>query len=242
MSHITTQQLSKMAGITKRHCQRLLVAGDVTDAVRTSGGHWSIPDSAKVRKWCKGMRVGKHQRRSDRVYSAPVVPSAKVKHVEIPTGNELHKCRENLKKAQAAMDATISAIRANAYAGGLLLIAAYNENSGGAWMPWLKANGISKAEARRLMNFAKLCEKGRGNHPIEMLRNFGFIPPIDRKNSPQKKTKIKSSNWYGLSTKLTVSLDDLMRDVSLSQMGEMRRFAIAQQLKPIVDLYKKLSH
>lgn len=241
MSHISTQKLSEMAGITKRHCQRLLIAGDVPDAVRTSGGHWSIPDNAKVRKWIARQKSEKHERKAARVYSAAVVPSGKVKCVEIPSGNELHKCRENLNKAQAAMDAIISAIRANAYAGGLLLIAAYNENPGGAWVPWLQANGISKAEARRLMNFAKLCERGRGNHAIEMLRAFGFIPPLDRENSPQNKTKTQPPNWYGLSAKLTVSLDDLVRDVPPSQMGEMQRMAVAEHLRPIADFCAKLS-
>jgi hypothetical protein len=163
------------------------------------------------------------------------VPSAKVKRVEIPTGNELHKCRENLKKAQAAMDATISAIRANAHAGGLLLIAACNENPGGAWVPWLKANGISKAEARRLMNFAKLCEKGKGNHPIEMLRNFGFIPPIEKNNKPSMKGLMPQ--WMTWTGKLVSHLGGY----SASQMDIIERMVIAQQLQPLVDFHAKLS-
>jgi excisionase family DNA binding protein len=56
MNTVSTQKLSEMAGITKRHCQRLLVAGDVPDAVRTSGGHWLIPDNAEVKSWADNIK------------------------------------------------------------------------------------------------------------------------------------------------------------------------------------------
>jgi len=56
MSHFTTQKLADAAGITKRHCQRLLSSGklDSLGAERRPGGHWQIPDSAAVRAWAAG--------------------------------------------------------------------------------------------------------------------------------------------------------------------------------------------
>jgi hypothetical protein len=81
MSHITTLQLSEMAGITKRHCQRLLVAGEVPDAVRTSGGHWSIPDNTKVRKWSAKQKNGKHERKLSAAYSDPAMVKEKANQI-----------------------------------------------------------------------------------------------------------------------------------------------------------------
>ncbi len=81
MSHISTQQLSEMAGITKRHCQRLLIAGHVPDAVRTSGGHWSIPDNAKVRKWYANQRENKHERIAARLRFDSAITTKKAKNL-----------------------------------------------------------------------------------------------------------------------------------------------------------------
>lgn len=61
MSHLTTSQLAKKAGISRRQVQRLLDGGDVAelDAVRTPGGHWRIPDSPAAKKWAKGFKKWK---------------------------------------------------------------------------------------------------------------------------------------------------------------------------------------
>jgi hypothetical protein len=54
MSHLTTQQLADLAGITKRQTQRVLDRGTPDlGASRTDGGHWVIPDTAAVRSWAK---------------------------------------------------------------------------------------------------------------------------------------------------------------------------------------------
>jgi hypothetical protein len=52
MSHISTAELASIGSITKRQVQRTLERkGELWGAVRTSGGHWSIPDSPAVREW-----------------------------------------------------------------------------------------------------------------------------------------------------------------------------------------------
>lgn len=56
MSHIPTAELAQLTGYEKRHVQRLAVAGQIPGAVRTDGGHWRIPDSPEVRKWCKSVK------------------------------------------------------------------------------------------------------------------------------------------------------------------------------------------
>jgi hypothetical protein len=100
MSHISTLQLSEMAGITKRHCQRLLIAGHVPNAVRTSGGHWSIPDSAKVRKWIAKTKDSKHERRLSAAYSEPAMVTEKANHI-----NGLHrKYLSAVNDAKAELD------------------------------------------------------------------------------------------------------------------------------------------
>jgi hypothetical protein len=50
MSHIPTAELAVLTGYTKRQIQRM--AAKIPGAVRTDGGHWKIPDSPEVRKWC----------------------------------------------------------------------------------------------------------------------------------------------------------------------------------------------
>lgn len=56
MSHISTAQMAQLTGYEKRHVQRLAVAGQIPGAVRTGGGHWLIPDTPEVRKWCQTVR------------------------------------------------------------------------------------------------------------------------------------------------------------------------------------------
>ncbi len=224
-----------MAGITKRHCQRLLVAGDVTDAVRTSGGHWLIPDNAEVRKWIAKIKGEKHKRRVV-VRSSPVMPNAKIKRVNLPVANEIHKCLENLKTAQAVMQDVIDSTRANAYAAGARLLAAYNENPGGAWFPWLIDNGIDTKEASELMNFAKYCDSGETYSDAVMLKKFDVIKSKPRASGG--KVRSFAPQWMTWTGKITGHFSH----VKPSQMNDMEKEAMAQQLKPIVDLYKKLSH
>lgn len=56
MSHIATAELARLTGYEKRHVQRLAVAGQIPGAVRTDGGHWRVPDSPEVRKWCQAVK------------------------------------------------------------------------------------------------------------------------------------------------------------------------------------------
>lgn len=51
MSHISTAELARLTGYTPRHIRR--IAGTISGAVRTAGGHWQIPDSPAVREWCR---------------------------------------------------------------------------------------------------------------------------------------------------------------------------------------------
>jgi hypothetical protein len=236
MSHISTLQLSEMAGITKRHCQRLLIAGHVPNAVRTSGGHWSIPDSAKLRKWITKQKNEKHTRKvAPVVYSSPVIPNKKTKVTKLTVGNELYKCQQNLKTASAVMADAIESARANAHAAGLLLIAAYNENPGGKWLPWLSASGFDKNEASDLMNFARWCENGNNYADSLMLKKFGVIKSKPRATG--RKGRAIAPQWMTWTGKIVGHFSQ----VKASQMDDMQREAIAAQLKPIADLYKKIS-
>ena len=51
MRLIATNDLAKLAGISKSHLQRLAAEGCIPDSSRTAGGHWRIEDTAKVRQW-----------------------------------------------------------------------------------------------------------------------------------------------------------------------------------------------
>ena len=51
MRLITTNDLAKMAGVSKSHLQRLAATGCIPDSSRTAGGHWRIEDTEKVRQW-----------------------------------------------------------------------------------------------------------------------------------------------------------------------------------------------
>lgn len=57
MSHISTQKAADLAGISKRHLQRLLNAGGVVpSATRTSGGHWRIENDSSFQNWAKSYK------------------------------------------------------------------------------------------------------------------------------------------------------------------------------------------
>jgi hypothetical protein len=56
MSHISRAELERLTGYKRRTIQRLAVAGQIPGAVRANGGHWRIPDSPEVRKWCKAVK------------------------------------------------------------------------------------------------------------------------------------------------------------------------------------------
>jgi hypothetical protein len=248
MSHISTLQLSEMAGITKRHCQRLLIAGRVPDAVRTDGGHWLIPDNAKLRKWIAKQKNEKHTRKvASVVYSSPVIPNKKTKVTKLTVGNEIHKCQQNLKTAGAVMTNAIDSARANAHAAGLLLIAAYNENPGGKWLPWLSANGVDKNEAKDLMNFAKWCERPRNQYSdVLMLKKFGIIRAS--KNDDQnietdwrdKKDKLKPQ-WPVWAGKLCGFVNVTTKQRAVYEWSDTEKEAVRLTLKPIADFYQKLS-
>ena len=51
MRLISTNDLARLAGISKSHLQRLAAEGCIPDSSRTAGGHWRIEDTAKVRHW-----------------------------------------------------------------------------------------------------------------------------------------------------------------------------------------------
>lgn len=49
-------KLAKLAGISRRHLQRLAGEGAVPGAVRRASGRWSYPDTPDVRDWAKGFQ------------------------------------------------------------------------------------------------------------------------------------------------------------------------------------------
>jgi hypothetical protein len=51
MSHISRAELERLTGYERRQLSR--IAGGIPGAVRTDRGHWKIPDTPEVRKWCK---------------------------------------------------------------------------------------------------------------------------------------------------------------------------------------------
>lgn len=53
MSHISRAELERLTGYKRRTIQRLAGEGAFPGAVRTSAGHWQIPDSPEVRKRCE---------------------------------------------------------------------------------------------------------------------------------------------------------------------------------------------
>jgi hypothetical protein len=232
MSHISTQKLSEMAGITKRHCQRLLIAGHVPDAVRTSGGHWSIPDNAKVRKWCKRMKAEKHQRPAVKM---PAKRKAIEKLPTVPVGNELPQCLENLVMARKEMQHAIELARVNAERAGALLIAEYELNPGGKWRLWLVKNGYD-ASFVDLMNFARWCEKeGHDYLDSTILKKFGLIEKKPRASGG--KVRSLMPQWITWTGKVIGQLSQ----IKASEIDDLQAEAIAQQLQPIVDFHKTIT-
>jgi hypothetical protein len=241
MSHITTLQLSEIAGITKRHCQRLLVAGRVPDAVRTNGGHWMIPDNAKVRKWCKKTRDEKHQRPAVKL---PAKRKTNDKVPAAPVGNDLDECLANLAKARKQMRHAIELARGNAQRAGALLIASYNLNQGGKWRPWLAANGYDESMID-LMHFARWSEKeSHGYMDTTILKKFGLVEKSAKTREVDRQRKLMKSTftpWIAWTGKLTAHFGEVAKQNPPSHWDVMDRISVAEQLRPIAEFYAKLS-
>jgi hypothetical protein len=247
-----------MAGITKRHCQRLLIAGRVPDAVRTDGGHWLIPDNAKVRKWIAKTKDSKHERKATRVYSVPVVPIVyRAKKLPDNGGGDaskidglkaIHRCQKNLKIAALAMQSAIDSARENAHAAGLIILQARGKIFGkNEWRRWLSDNGIEYDEAKDLMNFAKWCERPLNKYTDDrMVKKFGIIR--SSKNDEQsgaadwrdKKDEAKPQ-WLAWAGKLCGFVNVTTKQRPVDEWCDTEKEVVRLQLKTIADFYEELS-
>ena len=164
MSHITTQQLSEMAGITKRHCQRLLIAGHVPDAVRTSGGHWSIPDNAKVRKWIAKQKNNKHERK------AVAIPPTKANQIKASHSEFVSSIDNAKEKLNAVMMACVEI-------GGHIA-----EIPRGQRMAWLRDNcpKLSHKQIAAYLSIANTYKKRKGKNVIDR-RFFKMLDIVPHK-------------------------------------------------------------
>lgn len=76
MTHISTAELAEMAQVKKRQIQRLLEKhGKRLGATKTDGGHWLIPNSARVRNWAKNHKPWQRDARKSRKPSKSINPS-----------------------------------------------------------------------------------------------------------------------------------------------------------------------
>jgi hypothetical protein len=252
MSHITTKTLSELTGFTKRHCQRLLSNGEVPCAVRTSGGHWDIPDNAKVRAWIKTQKGAKHSRKPH-VYSAPVMPSVYSTKKVYSSGDgdvskvdgltAIHRCQKNLKNATREMQNAIAAARENAHAAGLFLMDARKQfPDANTWRLWLKANKIQVDEAKDMMNFAKWVERGTQYTDALMLKRFGIIKAVDPTNPHANKQAERNKSFVVWVSKSKAFLHELAKRRPIEQWTRAERDSVAWQIKPLAEMYDELTN
>ncbi len=250
MSHITTKTLSELTGLTKRHCQRLLSQGDLTCAVRTSGGHWIVPDNAEVRAWIKKQKCSKHARKP-RVYSAPVMPAVYQTKKVCSSGDgdaskvdgltAIHRCQKNLKNAAREMQNAIAAARENTHAAGLFLMDARKQfPDANTWRLWLKANKIQVDEARDMINFAKWVERGNQRTDVLMLKRFGIIKTVESKKNHERQERNESFVVWVSKTKAFLS--EMTRQKPLDQWSTTERETIAGQIKPLAEMYERITN
>jgi hypothetical protein len=119
------------------------------------------------------------------------------------------------------------------------LLAEHAKNQGGKWSDWLAKNGISRDEARDLMNFAKWREQGNESTDERMLRKFGVIrsPKNEKHKNPTKGIAVNWPVWAG---KLAGHLGELTKRQPVSKWEDDQREAVAAQLRPIAELYKEM--
>lgn len=237
MSHVafTTKQVAAAAGITIRHLQRVLKTGVVPGSTVTDGGHWRIPDSKELRKWCldfqrwEGAQPAPAKRRK-----APKKPPVIV--ATLPQCSSVADSAKRTLKAVEMARRAITTAHAESVRLGLMLWKKSETCKGTSWSAWLAETGLDHREARKLMNLAKM-KRQRVDH--RMLGKLGIVDSYKSGGGNAKVAKV-GSDWVRKASGVVGWFNKTTRDLPVGKWPRHERDAVADQLRPIAEIVAAL--
>jgi hypothetical protein len=144
-----------------------------------------------------------------------------------------------LQSVQGATDSVNQAMQASVEIGGHL-----REIPKGVRMAWLRDNcpTITQKQIAAYLSIEATYRK-RPDNAIDH-RFFALLGMTDQSDEPTtdpQPTKSAMPQWIAWTGKLTGYFSEMTKQTPPDQWDEMQRVAVAEQLKPIVELYKKIT-
>ena len=228
-----TPALASLAGITIRHLQRLMTEGAVPCVTRSASGRWVIPDSDEVRKWAEGFQRWDGKPVPIRTHKpiAPIKP-----RVKLPKAKDTLDCVLRHRQAVDEARRAIELADGEARRLGAILSDEARRIRGSAWTAHLAELGLSRSDARRLMNLADLKREAMD---MPKLKRLGIVE-AGAGHAPRKARAARGDNWVGWVGGAAGSIREMIQFRPLDEWQREEREAVADQLKPLVELHKRL--
>lgn len=148
--------------------------------------------------------------------------------------NDLHQVV--VESVANATNAVNSAMMAAVEIGGHI-----NEIPRGQRIAWLRDHcpNLDQKQIAAYCSIAKTYKK-RPDNAIDH-RFFALLGMVEEKESYQNPTKGIAVNWLAWTGKLTGYFGELTKRQPITEWDDDQRQAVAAQLKPIAELYKKIT-
>ena len=149
--------------------------------------------------------------------------------------NELHQAHQESK--QAALDKFKEAVMTAAEAGGHI-----REISKGERIAWLRDNcpGITQDQIAAYLSIEARFRKR--NNQVTCHDFFALLGMADEPtHAEDKPMKNVTPQWIAWTGKLTGHFSEMIKQTPPSSWDETQRIAVAEQLKPIVEIYERIT-
>jgi hypothetical protein len=225
-----TPEIAASAGITVRHLQRLMKAGEVPGASLTPSGRWVVQDSDELRKWCRNF-----QRWNGKV-PAPAMRRKfpEIKVPQLPIVEDVAQAVKDYQQAVKVARKALEQAQAQAVRLGGSLAEKAKVRRGNDWSAFLSESGISPTDANSLMGMRRLLT-GRVTMPL--LKRIGVL---DVAKAGGRASGFRAVKWIGWIGSTRAHFDSITRERPLSQWHPEEREAVADQLAPLVELHRRL--
>jgi len=151
--------------------------------------------------------------------------------------NALHETV--LQSVQGATDAVNQAMQASVEIGGHL-----REISKGVRIAWLRDNcpTITHKQIAAYLSIEATYRKRPDNAIDHRFFTLLGMTSEDQSEPTEKPMKSAMPQWIAWTGKLTGYFSEMTKQTPPDQWDEMQRVAVAEQLKPIVELYNKIAN
>ncbi len=149
--------------------------------------------------------------------------------------NELHQAHQESK--QAALDKFKEAVMTAAEAGGHI-----REISKGERIAWLRDNcpSITQEEIAAYLSIEARFRKR--NNQVTCHDFFALLGMADEPtHAEDKPMKNVTPQWIAWTGKLTGHFSEMIKQTPPDSWDETQRIAVAEQLKPIVEIYERIT-